>query len=123
MCIAVFHTKNIRGTSTLCRFVSEMLFEIAGRIAEPQRANAGVFDSWSWTESNFHPDDVMDLTYTDPSYKPVYSLDDYPANVVDAGDSVDSRVIGTFIVIPSKNVRYLMGSLSIGTRHCNTYKH
>jgi len=117
-----FPNKNSRGTSKLCRFVSEMLFEIAGRIAEPQRANAGVFDSWSWTESNFHPDDVMDVTYTDPAYKPVYSLEDYPANVVDAGDSVDSRVIVSVYCATWQTIT-LPDALVVGTRHCNTYKH
>ena len=31
-------------------------------------------DSWSWTSSNFYPKDVMDLSYTDPLFHPIYSL-------------------------------------------------
>ena len=36
---------------------------------------SGTRDSWSWNSSNFYQEDIMDLTYTDPSYVPIYSLD------------------------------------------------
>ncbi|KAJ7370752.1 hypothetical protein OS493_030182, partial [Desmophyllum pertusum] len=37
--------------------------------------NSGLRGSWSWNSSNFHSDDVMDLSYNDPNYVPMYSLD------------------------------------------------
>ena len=58
---------------------------LTGRISNPQRAGAGAVGSWSWTESNFHPDDVMDSSYTDPSYKPVYTLEGFSPNMVNTG--------------------------------------
>ena len=45
-----------------------------GRISELNREGAGLANSWSWIESNFHSDDVTDLSYTDPSFTPSYSL-------------------------------------------------
>ena len=59
---------------------------LVGRIARPHRTNGGKFGSWSWTESNFHPDDVMDVSYTDPTYKPVYTLNGYAASTIDSGE-------------------------------------
>ena len=44
-----------------------------GRITAGQN-NSGLRGSWSWNSSNFHGDDVMDSSYTDPDYAPVYSL-------------------------------------------------
>ena len=49
------------------------------------RPGAGVENSWSWTESNFHPDDPVDLAYTDPSFTPSYSLDGFSAEDIYAG--------------------------------------
>ena len=63
---------------------------LTGRIAVPHRADAGKFGSWSWTESNFHPDDVMDSSYNDPSYKPAYTLDGYSANIIETGEYIDT---------------------------------
>ena len=53
-----------------------------GRIKECQ-IGSGSFDSWSWNSSNFYHEDVMDLTYTDPSYLPVYSLDGIPKSLLE----------------------------------------
>ncbi|XP_078611887.1 uncharacterized protein LOC144882156 isoform X2 [Branchiostoma floridae x Branchiostoma japonicum] len=36
---------------------------------------SGLLGSWSWDSSNFHPDDVMDGSYTDQSHKPTLGLD------------------------------------------------
>ncbi|XP_078611889.1 uncharacterized protein LOC144882157 isoform X2 [Branchiostoma floridae x Branchiostoma japonicum] len=36
---------------------------------------SGLLGSWSWDSSNFHPDDVMDESYTDQSHKPTLGLD------------------------------------------------
>ena len=66
---------------------------LTGRITEPGRADAGKLGSWSWTESNFHPDDQMDLSYTDPNYKPVYSLDGYSADIIASGECIHSAAI------------------------------
>jgi hypothetical protein len=45
-----------------------------GRISTTHNGS-GLYDSWSWISSNFHIDDVMDSSYTDPSYVPIYGLD------------------------------------------------
>ncbi|XP_078343101.1 uncharacterized protein LOC144628871 isoform X1 [Oculina patagonica] len=37
--------------------------------------NSGLQGTWSWNSSNFHSDDVMDSSYNDPNFVPVYSLD------------------------------------------------
>ena len=47
---------------------------LAGRIDELTRAGAGLANSWTWNASNFHEDDVTDLSYTDPTFVPSYSL-------------------------------------------------
>ena len=70
-----------------------LILYLLGRIAVPHRTNAGKFGSWSWTESNFHSDDVMDSTYTDPSYKPAYTLEGYSAKVIDTGKCAQYVVI------------------------------
>ena len=49
------------------------------------RAGAGIENSWSWTESNFHPDDAVGNSYTDPMYTPSYSLDGYSDEDIYAG--------------------------------------
>ena len=41
-------------------------------------SNAGTFDSWSWEQTNFHADDTVDITYTDPDFVPVYTTDAIP---------------------------------------------
>ena len=46
----------------------------SGRITAAQN-NSGLKGTWSWNSSNFHGDDVMDSSYTDPDFVPVYSLD------------------------------------------------
>ena len=39
---------------------------------------------WNWNATNFHPDDVMDESYTDPSlYSPVYDLAQLPNDTVE----------------------------------------
>ena len=40
--------------------------------------NAGTFASWSWEQTNFHADDTVDITYTDPDFVPVYTTDAIP---------------------------------------------
>ena len=53
----------------------------SGRITAAQN-NSGLKGTWSWNSSNFHGDDVMDLSYTDPHFVPVYSLDGIDAVIV-----------------------------------------
>ena len=56
-----------------------------GRIDPMVRVDAGVAGSWSWTESNFHPQDKVDITYTDPNFKPQYSLEGFTKSQIYAG--------------------------------------
>ena len=39
---------------------------------------AGVQGSWLWDETNFHVDDVVDITYTDPYFVPSYTTPSIP---------------------------------------------
>ena len=50
------------------------IFLLSGRIEPMVRIGAGLENSWSWNESNFHPDDPLDITYTDPDFVPSYTL-------------------------------------------------
>ncbi|XP_023933231.1 uncharacterized protein LOC106153054 [Lingula anatina] len=53
------------------------LAEDAVQFADSWRVNVSSLSSggWSWNRSNFHVDDVMDPSYTDPSlYSPSYSI-------------------------------------------------
>ncbi|XP_031566547.1 SCO-spondin-like isoform X2 [Actinia tenebrosa] len=43
---------------------------------------SGLYDSWSWNSSNFHADDVMDSTYTDPSHVPMYGLSNVSSDLL-----------------------------------------
>ncbi|CAD5123388.1 DgyrCDS11742 [Dimorphilus gyrociliatus] len=52
-------------------------FAKSWKIKFPTRLNGGTAGSWSWTESNFHKDDSMDLSYFDPSHQPVYALQNF----------------------------------------------
>lgn len=54
-------------------FKYEIIFS-PGRISGAQN-NSGLRGTWSWNSSNFHSDDVMDSSYTDPDFVPMYSLD------------------------------------------------
>jgi len=65
-----------------------ILYKDAVQFAESWRIKAchngsGRLDSWSWNSSNFYHEDVMDLTYTDPSYLSVYSLDGIPNSLLE----------------------------------------
>ena len=48
-----------------------------GRIDSLHRVGGGQQGNWSWTKSNFHPDDQVDITYTDPDFVPSYTLDGF----------------------------------------------
>lgn len=43
-----------------------------------RHGNTGVRDSWSWNSSNFYHEDIMDLSYTDLLFRPIYSLHGIP---------------------------------------------
>ena len=57
---------------SICRW--NCFFHLKGRITGCHDGS-GTKDSWSWNSSNFYHDDIMDITYTDPTYIPMYSLD------------------------------------------------
>lgn len=44
--------------------------------------NSSFRGTWSWNSSNFHRDDVMDSSYNDPYYTPLYSLDDIDGFII-----------------------------------------
>ncbi|CAD5122347.1 DgyrCDS10784 [Dimorphilus gyrociliatus] len=47
------------------------------RMNNVKRSDGGLSKSWSDYKSNFHKDDLMDQSYTDPNFKPIYSLDQF----------------------------------------------
>ena len=49
------------------------------------RENGGLYGSWSWSDTNFHKGDVPDLSYTDPMFKPQYSLENVPEKTLAQG--------------------------------------
>ncbi len=49
--------------------------------------------SWSWTESNFHPDDLVDISYTDPNFIPSYTLNDFSRDQIYTGRIICFQVI------------------------------
>ncbi|XP_022804999.1 uncharacterized protein LOC111342215 isoform X2 [Stylophora pistillata] len=69
------------------------LYDDAIKFAESWRitdchSGSGTRDSWSWNSSNFYHDDVMDITYTDPSYIPTYLLDGISQSVLQIATSM-----------------------------------
>ena len=57
---------------------------LSGRITAVHN-DSGLSGTWSWNSSNFHSDDVMDSSYNDPNYVPVYSLDGISDAIVEVG--------------------------------------
>ena len=43
-----------------------------------ETSTAGVQGSWLWDETNFHVDDIVDITYTDPDFVPSYTTPSIP---------------------------------------------
>ena len=55
---------------------------LSGRITAVHN-DSGLRGTWSWNSSNFDSDDVMDSSYNDPNYVPVYSLDGISDSIVE----------------------------------------
>ena len=53
-----------------------------GRITDCHNGS-GTRDSWSWSSSNFYHEDTMDLSYTDTSFHPIYSLQGISQSVLE----------------------------------------
>ena len=53
-----------------------------GRITDCHNGS-GTRYSWSWNSSNFYHEDTMDLSYTDPSFRPIYSLQGISQSVLE----------------------------------------
>ena len=53
-----------------------------GRIKDCHNGS-GIRDSWSWSSSNFYHEDTMDLSYTDSSFYPIYSLQGISPSVME----------------------------------------
>ena len=53
-----------------------------GRITDCHNGS-GTRDSWSWSSSNFYHEDAMDLSYTDTSFHPIYSLQGISQSVLE----------------------------------------
>ena len=64
----------------------------SGKIEPEYRQGAGVQGSWSWTECNFHPDDPLDESYTDPNFTPSYTISGFTDDQIDNGKFIDIRL-------------------------------
>ena len=53
-----------------------------GRITDCHN-RSGTRDSWSWSSSNFYHEDTMDLSYTDATFHPIYSLQGISQSVLE----------------------------------------
>ena len=53
-----------------------------GRITDCHNGS-GTRDSWSWSSSNFYHEDTMDLSYTDATFHPIYSLQGISQSVLE----------------------------------------
>lgn len=71
----------------------------SGQIPELIRDGAGVPNSWSWTESNFHPDDPLDTRYTDPTFTPDYTLKEFADDQIYEGKSGFHNCSISFVAI------------------------
>ena len=58
---------------------------VLGHIEPMVRKGGGLSGSWSWTESNFHEDDRPDISYTDPTHTPSYSISSFTLQEIDTG--------------------------------------
>ena len=94
----------------LC-FSKTSLFYNPGRITAVHN-DSGLQGTWSWNSSNFHSDDVMDSSYNDPSYVPVYSLDGIDAVIV---------AVWTFFEITLDGYRTTYKLTCLGQLQCNSF--
>ena len=60
---------------------------LSGKIDKSVTNNAGTIGSWSWDASNFHKDDVFDLSYYDPTYLPSYDISGFTEQELQIGNS------------------------------------
>ena len=49
------------------------------------RQGAGLKGSWSWVDSNFHPEDTVDPSYNDPSFTPSYTISGFTQAQINMG--------------------------------------
>ena len=54
-------------------FTTVTLFVFQGRISVTF-SGSGLNGTWSWNHSNFHKNDALDVSYTDPNFIPLYSI-------------------------------------------------
>ena len=52
------------------------------------RLGAGLKGSWSWTDSNFHQDDIVDSSYDDPTFTPSYNISGFTVGQIEMGLSI-----------------------------------
>ncbi|CAD5126545.1 unnamed protein product [Dimorphilus gyrociliatus] len=71
-------------------FSSHIDFVESWRMMNTTRNNGGLFNSWSFTLSNFHKDDPMDSSYTNTTHKPIYNLESVPQSKIDLASQLCS---------------------------------
>lgn len=69
-------------------YSSPVDFVESWRITKTIRNGAGVKNSWSGSESNFHPLDSIDKSYIDPTHVPIYSLRGFTASQIKNAEEV-----------------------------------
>ena len=66
----------------MCDFTTVRLFVLQGRI-NATFSGSGLNGTWSWNHSNFHREDKLDVSYTDPNFIPLYSVTAVDMQVVE----------------------------------------
>lgn len=64
-------------------FSSHIDFVESWRLNDTVRFNGSLKNTWSWNFSNFHIDDKFDFSYSNPEHNPVYSISDFPKEIVE----------------------------------------
>ena len=77
---------------------------MTGRITQMTRQGAGLKGSWSWTESNFHQDDDVDSSYTNPSFTPSYTISGFTKAQIKMGIDFNYSAFHIHVLYSAMNV-------------------
>ncbi|XP_048576746.1 uncharacterized protein LOC5510655 isoform X3 [Nematostella vectensis] len=73
------------------RFTDAVQFAESWQIKERSTNDSSLYGSWSWSSSNFHPDDKMDRAYTDPFHRPRYGLEGIPQVLIQKANTICAK--------------------------------
>ena len=78
-----------------------------GRITDCHNGS-GTRDSWSWSSSNFYHEDTMDLSYTDTSFHPIYSLQGISQSVLEVTIEMKQKTLFKYYYLLLWIMNYVM---------------